>query len=171
LHDSTSAVAPRSVATDDAPPAIGPYSQGVICRDARALLFVSGQLPISPRTGAVEHPTDLQAQFRMALENSLAIVKAGGATLSDIVKTTIFLTDLTQYDAFNEVYSELFGEWRPARSVVQVARLPKGATVEVECIVALPDLSDTQRRSQFAGDGPTRELNERAPSRPSDRES
>lgn len=160
MQESATAIAPRSIATDDAPRAIGPYSQAVRCPYARALLFVSGQLPISLHADGASGEPDLQAQYRMAIENALAIVRASGGTPGDVVKTTVFLTDLAHYDEFNEVYSDLFSEWRPARSVVQVAGLPRGAPIEVELIAAVSELDPVDDGDRRRGDGQRRDLDE-----------
>ena len=171
VRETASTYPPRLIATDDAPRAIGPYSQAVSCQGPRALLFVSGQLPIPPRAEDQDGPLDLQAQFRLALENALAVVRAGGGALSDVVKTTVFLTNLADYDQFNQVYSELFQEWRPARSVVQVAALPRGASVEVELVAAVPKAEPDERRSGPGGDGQAADREKRAATGRSGRES
>ena len=169
VQEWATAISPRLITSDDAPQAIGPYSQAVRAPYARALVFVSGQLPISPRSEDGDLGPDLQSQYRLALENALAIVRAGGGRPHDVVKATIFLTDLTHYDEFNEVYSEFFEDWRPARSVVQVSGLPRGAPIEVELIAAVLEpsqgehsdhsraaerRSDLEERSRKGGPGP-----------------
>ncbi len=172
MQEAGTAIEPQMITTDDAPPAIGPYSQAVSCPGARAFLFVSGQLPIPSRTaGMDEAADDLDHQFRAALENALAVVRAGGGTLRDVVKATVFLTDLSQYDRFNRVYSELFDEWRPARSVVQVAGLPKGAPIEVELIAAVSGQGPRARDDQPGGDGPVPSVEGRRGKRGPGRES
>ena len=119
--------------TDKAPSAIGPYSQAVKHGDN---LFVSGQLPLSTDGSMVEE--SFSAQVRAALSNLTAIVREAGSGPSgrpfEIVKVTAYLTDIEKYGEFNDVYSEVFGEEKPARAVVGVASLPKGAPVEIECI-------------------------------------
>lgn len=118
-----------SLATEKAPAAIGPYSQGI---KANGLVFVSGQLPVNPATG--ELLTEIAAATRQSLTNLAAVLAAGGCTMDQVVKTTVFLSDLNNFTAMNEVYSEFFKTNPPARSTVQVAALPKGAVVEIEAI-------------------------------------
>lgn len=119
------------VTTDGAPAAIGPYSQGVVA-DGR-FLFVSGQLPIVPQTGnLLEGPIEDQAG--QVFKNLDAIAAAAGATLADAVKTTVFLTDMTDFTTVNQVYADYFKEPYPARSAFQVAALPLGAAIEVEAV-------------------------------------
>lgn len=118
------------IATTNAPGAIGPYSQAV---KAGSLLFVSGQLPLNPATGTM--PEDVAGQTKQSLTNAKAIVEAAGGTMADVVKTTVFLTDMNDFAAMNAVYATFFPEGAcPARSAVQVARLPKDAKVEIEVI-------------------------------------
>ena len=119
--------------TDSAPAAIGPYSQAIQIGD---LLFVSGQVPIDPDTGAVAEG-DIQAQARQSLNNVKAILNAAGTNMGAVVKTTVFLADMNDFAAMNEVYAQFFQEPYPARSAVQVARLPKDAKVEIEAIAQL----------------------------------
>lgn len=122
------------VSSADAPAAIGPYSQAI---EAGQLLFCSGQLPVIPQTGDLVGE-DVTAQARQVLENMGAVLRAGGSTYANVVKTTVFLTDLNDFGAMNKVYSEFFPEESPARSTVQVAALPKGAKVEIEAIAIKP---------------------------------
>lgn len=118
------------IATTNAPGAIGPYSQAV---KAGSLLFVSGQLPLNPATGTM--PEDVAEQTKQSLTNAKAIVEAAGGTMADVVKTTVFLADMNDFAAMNAVYATFFPEGAcPARSAVQVARLPKDAKVEIEVI-------------------------------------
>lgn len=119
------------IETKNAPKAIGPYSQGV---SAAGLVFVSGQLPIDPITG--EFPSGgVVEQTRQSLVNLKNILEASGTSLQNVVKTTVFLKDMNDFVAMNEVYKELMGqEHYPARSAVQIARLPKDALVEIEAI-------------------------------------
>lgn len=121
------------VQTAQAPAAIGPYSQAI---RAGNLLFVSGQIPLDPATGELVGATAAE-QARQVLRNLQAVIEAGGATLSQVVKTTIFLTDLTQFAEVNAVYAEFFPSQPPARSTVQVAALPRGAQVEIEAIAVV----------------------------------
>ena len=119
--------------TDSAPAAIGPYSQAIQIGD---LLFVSGQVPIDPSTGAVVEG-DIKAQAQQSLNNLKAILNAAGTNMGAVVKTTVFLADMNDFAAMNEVYAQFFQEPFPARSAVQVARLPKDAKVEIEAIAQL----------------------------------
>ena len=116
--------------TTNAPAAIGPYSQGTC---AGGMVFVSGQLPIDPATGALETGS-IGDQTRRSMENIIAILAEAGCTLQDVVKTTIFLRDLNDFAAVNEAYAAYFPANPPARACVQVARLPKDANVEIEAI-------------------------------------
>ena len=120
------------IATDKAPAAIGPYSQGI---RAGALVFTSGQLPIDPATGAF--PDTIEAQTKQSLENCRAILAAAGLTMENVVKTTVFLKDMNDFAAMNGVYATFFPTNAPARSAVEVARLPKDARVEIECVASL----------------------------------
>ena len=119
--------------TDSAPAAIGPYSQAIQIGD---LLFVSGQVPIDPSTGAVVEG-DIKAQAQQSLNNLKAILNAAGTNMGAVVKTTVFLADMNDFAATNEVYAQFFQEPFPARSAVQVGRLPKDAKVEIEAIAQL----------------------------------
>ena len=121
----------QALATAQAPAAIGPYSQGIA---AGQTVYVSGQLPIDPATGAI--PEGIAAQTAQSLKNIQAILAEQGMTLADVVKTTVFLADMADFAAMNEVYSTFFKEPFPARSAVAVKALPKGALVEVECVGA-----------------------------------
>jgi 2-iminobutanoate/2-iminopropanoate deaminase len=120
------------VSTTKAPAAIGPYSQGVATDN---LLFVSGQLPIDPATGTLIEG-DIAAKTRRILENLSAIAAAAGTSLDRALKTTVFLTNLGEFKAMNEAYGAFFAEAPPARSTVQVAALPLGSNIEIECILA-----------------------------------
>ena len=119
------------IQTDKAPAAIGPYAQAV---QAGGVLITSGQLPIDPATGAF--PEGIQAQTRQSLTNVKAILEEAGLTMDDVLKTTVFLSDMNNFAAMNEVYATFFTSF-PARSAVEVARLPKDALVEIEVIAAL----------------------------------
>ena len=116
--------------TSDAPEAIGPYSQAV---EANGLIFCSGQIPINPATGNIEVVGAAEQTMRVLL-NLRAVLEAAGAGLDKVVKTTVFLTDIGDFPAVNKVYAEMFGDHKPARSTVQVARLPKCAKVEIEAV-------------------------------------
>jgi 2-iminobutanoate/2-iminopropanoate deaminase len=122
------------VSSADAPAAIGPYSQAIA---AGQLLFCSGQLPIVPATGDLVGG-DVSAQARQVLENMGAVLKAAGSSYEQVVKTTVFLIDLSEFAAMNSVYGEFFPNAAPARSTIQVAALPKGAKVEIEAIALKP---------------------------------
>ena len=123
------------IATDKAPAAIGPYSQGVSAQ-LRSITITSGQLPIDPATGSFAEG-GIAGQTRQSLENVKAVLAAGGFTMEDVIKTTVFLKDMNDFAAMNEVYAQFFQEPFPARSAVQVARLPKDAKVEIEAIAQL----------------------------------
>ena len=115
--------------TNNAPEAIGPYSQGVIVGD---FVYTSGQIPLNPVTG--ELVTDIKLATKQSMENIKAILEEAGTSLNDVVKTSIFLKDLNDFEAVNEVYGTYFIENKPARSCVQVAKLPKDAVIEIEAI-------------------------------------
>ena len=121
------------ISTQNAPAAIGPYSQAVRAGD---LLFVSGQIPVDPATGEVVEPT-IQAQAKRSLENVKAVLEAAGASLDNVVKTTVFLKSMDDFVEMNRVYQSFFQADCPARSAVQVAKLPKDVLVEIEAIAAL----------------------------------
>ena len=122
----------KLVATDKAPKAIGPYSQGVV---ANGLLFTAGQVALDPATGELVSG-DVKAQTARVMENLQAVLKAAGSSFSKVVKTSVFLADMNDFAAMNEVYGRAFGEHRPARSTVAVKTLPKNALVEID-VVAL----------------------------------
>ena len=121
------------ISTDQAPAAIGPYSQAV---RAGNLLFVSGQIPVDPATGEVVEPT-IQVQAKRSLDNVKAVLEAAGASLDNVVKTTVFLKSMDDFVEMNRVYQSFFQADCPARSAVQVAKLPKDVLVEIEAIAAL----------------------------------
>ena len=123
----------RTISTDRAPKAIGPYSQGIA---ASGFLFLSGQVPLDPVTGDLVQGT-VREEVTRVMENLKAVLEAAGSGLDRVVRTTVFLTDLKDFAAMNEVYARYFGAHRPARSTVQVAALPKGARVEIDAIAAL----------------------------------
>ena len=124
----------KSIATDTAPAAIGPYSQGMIA--AGRLLFISGQLPIDPGTGELVEG-DIKAKTDRILKNIRAITVAAGADLDQVVKTTVFLKDMGDFQNMNDMYAQHLGKALPARSAIQVSDLPKGADIEIEAIVCL----------------------------------
>ena len=121
-----------AVSSADAPKAIGPYSQAI---RAGQLLFLSGQVPIDPATGQLVSG-DIAAQTRRVFDNLAAVLKAGGRSFGDVVRTTVFLADMNDFAAVNEVYGQYFEEPYPARATVQVARLPKDARVEIDLIAS-----------------------------------
>ena len=121
----------KSIQTDQAPAAIGPYSQAI--DSGAGLVFVSGQIPIDPSTGTFV-PGGIREQTRQSLTNAQAILAATGLGLENVVKTTVFLADMGDFAAMNEVYAQFFTSPYPARSAVAVKTLPKGALVEIECI-------------------------------------
>ena len=120
------------IATDKAPAAIGPYSQGV---GAGGFIFFSGQIPLDPATGEIKGVTAAE-QAEQVMANIAAVLAAAGLGFEDVVKTTIFLTDLANFGTVNEIYGRRFAGDPPARSTVQVAALPRGAQVEIEVIAA-----------------------------------
>ena len=124
---------PKAVSTQAAPAAIGPYSQAIRAGD---FLFVSGQIPLDPATGALVDG-DVRTQTRRVLENLAAVVAAGGASLDRVVKTTVYLVDMNDFPAMNEVYATFFGAPAPARATVQVGRLPKDVRVEIDAVAHL----------------------------------
>lgn len=123
----------RFLSTDKAPAAVGPYSQGV---KAENIIYTSGQLPIDPSTGELSKG-DIQKETRLCLENIKAVLETAHATVEDLVKITVFVTDINDFSKINEVYQEFFGEHKPARSLVQVSALPKGANIEIEGIAII----------------------------------
>jgi 2-iminobutanoate/2-iminopropanoate deaminase len=119
------------ISTPDAPLAIGPYSQAIRAGD---LLFVSGQIPIDPSTGKLIEDTSIKAQTRRVMENLIAILRAAGGSLDDVVRTTVFLRNMNDFGDMNSVYAEYFRTAPPARSTVEAARLPRDVSVEIDCI-------------------------------------
>lgn len=120
------------VFTPDAPAAIGPYSQAIECRPSR-MLFISGQIPIDPATSAIV-PGGIEAEARQALRNIDAILVAGGMDRTNVVRATIFLASMSDFQVVNGIYADFFGDHKPARAAFQVAALPKGALVEIDAI-------------------------------------
>ncbi|TDJ57466.1 MAG: RidA family protein [Gemmatimonadetes bacterium] len=118
------------VTTDQAPAAIGPYSQATIVGD---LVFTAGQVALDPATGTVIEG-GIEAQTARVLENLAAVLAAAGSSLSQVVKTTVFLTDMADFPAMNQVYAQAFGDHKPARATVAVAGLPLGVRVEIEAV-------------------------------------
>jgi 2-iminobutanoate/2-iminopropanoate deaminase len=122
-----------AVSTSSAPAAIGPYSQAV---RAGSLLFVSGQIPLDPATGKIVEG-DLAAQTHRVFQNLGAILRAAGASFENVVRTTVYLADMNDFPAMNEIYGTYFSSPAPARATVQAARLPRDARLEIEVIAAL----------------------------------
>ncbi|HIV85109.1 RidA family protein [Marseilla massiliensis] len=122
----------KALTTEKAPAAIGPYSQAI---EANGFVYASGQLPIDPATGAFPEG-GVKEQTRQSILNAQAILRSAGLELSNVVKTTVLLSDIADFAAMNEVYAEFFGEPYPARSAFAVRALPKGALVEIEMIAA-----------------------------------
>lgn len=118
----------KQVHTDKAPAAIGPYSQAI---DLGGLVFTSGQIPVAP-DGSVSD--DVAEQTRQCLENLSAVLEAAGSSMERVIKATVFITDMDQFGTINQVYAGFFGQPYPARSCVQVAKLPKGVSVEIEAV-------------------------------------
>ena len=135
----------KIISTSEAPAAVGPYSQAV---RAGSTIYCAGQIPLDPKSGQIVSG-DIAAQTRRVLDNVTAVLKAEGLTFENIVKTTIFLTDLADFQAVNETYGSYFKNQPPARSTVQVSALPKGAKVEIEVIAVA---SDGESRAQTAYD-------------------
>ncbi|MDQ7025153.1 MAG: RidA family protein [Anaerolineae bacterium] len=125
----------KIVETDKAPGAVGPYSQATI---VNGFVYTAGQIPLIPGTKTIVEG-DIQAQARQALENVKGVVEAAGSTLAHVVKTTVFLKDMDDFARMNEVYAEFFTENPPARSAVEVARLPLDVMIEIEAIAVLKD--------------------------------
>ncbi len=123
------------IRTPNAPGAIGPYNQAVVFEGK--LMYTAGQIPMDPATGEMVGD-GIQPQTRQALANLKAVLAAAGSGLEHVVKTTVFLKDMNDFAAMNEIYAEFFADDPPARSAVEVARLPKDALVEVECIALVP---------------------------------
>ena len=122
----------KALHSDNAPKAVGPYSQAI---EANGFVFASGQLPIDPATNAFVKG-GVKEQTRQSLTNAQSVLKAAGLDLSHVIKTTVFLSGMADFAAMNEVYAEFFNEPYPARSAIAVKTLPKNALVEVECIAA-----------------------------------
>ena len=119
----------KTIQTKNAPAAVGAYAQGIVTDN---LIFTSGQLPLDPETGELE--MEIKKATKRALENIKAIVEAGGSSVDKIVKCNVFLDDVNDFAAFNQVYEESFGDHKPARSALEVANIPKGAVIEIEAI-------------------------------------
>lgn len=124
----------KVILTKGAPAPIGPYNQGIVAKGT--LLFTAGQVAIEPDTGRVMEG-DIKTQTRRAMANLKAIIEQAGATMQQVVKTTVFLKDMNEFSSMNEVYAEFFPTNPPARSTVEVARLPKDVKVEIEAIAVI----------------------------------
>ncbi len=122
------------IATKEAPAAIGPYSQGVAL--SNGFVFTSGQIPLDPANGGIVGG-DIKAQTKRVLENIRAVLDAAGSGMEHVVKTTVYLTDLSEFSAMNEVYAGFFSSTPPARTTVQVARLPRDARIEIDAIAVV----------------------------------
>ena len=126
-----------TIYSKDAPEPIGPYSQAIkLSIDSNKLLYTSGQVAIDPKTGNFISG-DIKEQTKQVMENLLALLNEAGSDISKVIKTTVFIKDMNDFAAMNEVYAEFFGESKPARSTVEVARLPKDALVEIELIACI----------------------------------
>ena len=123
----------ETVSTEKAPKALGPYSQAL---KAGGFVWCSGQIPINPATNTIE-ATTIEDQTRQAITNLSNVLASAGTSLANVVKTTVFIKDMNDFAALNGVYAEMFGDTKPARSCVEVARLPKDVKVEIECIASL----------------------------------
>ncbi len=131
-------MAHKMIATESAPKAIGPYSQAIaVPLGQGTMIFCSGQIPLSYATGEMVGAGDVRAQTKQVMENLGAVLKAAGADFSRVVRTTIFLADLGDFGAVNEIYGSHFKEAPPARATVQVAGLPRGALVEIDAIAVI----------------------------------
>lgn len=119
-----------TIATDEAPKPVGPYSQAVVAGD---LIFLAGQIPMNPETGQLERG-DVTAQTRRVFENVRAILHAAGSSLAKVVKVNVYLADMKDFPAMNQVYAMMFEPPYPARATIQAAALPGGAAVEIECV-------------------------------------
>ena len=121
----------KIISSDAAPKAIGPYSQAV---DLGDLVFLSGQIPLDPASGQIVGAGDIVAQTERVLQNMQGVLQAAGMTLSNVVRTTVFMIDLAEFPKMNEIYAKYFPQDPPARSTVQVAALPRGSRVEIDAI-------------------------------------
>lgn len=131
-------VSRRVICTEDAPAPVGPYNQAIAV--SGPLLFVAGQIPLNPQTGELVGEGDITEQTQQVMRNLGAILEAGGASWENVVKTTVFLSDLTNFVSMNQVYAQYFpSETAPARACVEVSRLPKDVLVEIECIAVIED--------------------------------
>ena len=126
----------KIIQTDNAPAPVGPYNQAILATGS--MVFVAGQIPLDPKTGQLIGGDDVAAQTEQAIANLTAILEASGATLENVVKTSVFLKDMNDFAVMNAVYAKHFGEaTAPARACVEVARLPKDVRVEIECVAVV----------------------------------
>ena len=126
----------KIIQTNNAPAPVGPYNQAILATGS--MLFVAGQIPLDPQTGQLVGGDDVAAQTEQAIANLTAILEAGGASLQNVVKTSVFLKDMNDFAAMNTIYAKYFSEASaPARACVEVARLPKDVRVEIECIAVI----------------------------------
>lgn len=125
----------KPITTSNAPKAVGPYSQAIVA-SGQQLVFVSGQIPINPQTNVIE-TSDVREQTRIVLDNLFAVLKASGADLSSVARTTVFLKNMNDFSSVNEVYEQYFSEHKPARACVEVARLPRDVLVEIDAIAII----------------------------------
>lgn len=127
----------KIICTTNAPAPVGPYNQAILARGE--LLFVAGQIPLDPKTGEIVGENDIIKQTEQVMANLGAILEAAGVHMKDIVKTTVFLSEINNFAAMNQVYARYFDETSaPARACVEVSRLPKDVLVEIECIAVVP---------------------------------
>lgn len=122
----------KVIYTDKAPAPVGPYSQAIATQGE--LIFIAGQIPLNPQTGEIVGEGDIKIQTRQVMANIEAILMEAGVNWSAVVKTSVFLTDLTNFNSMNQIYAEYFTDQPPARACVEVSRLPKDVLVEIECI-------------------------------------
>lgn len=126
----------RVVSTDDAPEPVGPYNQAIVAQGQ--LLFISGQIPLDPKTGQLVGENDISGQTQQVMKNIEAILEVAGANWQSVVKTTVFLSNLENFAPMNQIYAQYFDEaTAPARACVEVSRLPKDVLVEIECVAVI----------------------------------
>jgi len=138
----------KIISTSEAPAAVGPYSQAV---RVGSTIYCAGQIPLDPKSGQIV-PGDIGSQTRRVLDNIAAVLRSEGLTFANVAKTTIFLTDLSDFQTVNEIYGSYFKNQPPARSTVQVSALPKGANVEIEAI-AVADNGESSAQSAYDTSG------------------